>query len=153
MKPKAFVIDVDGCMTDGRMWYTKNGKVMKAFGADDHDALSILVQYLSICFVTADKIGYPITKKRIVDDMGFCLDLVPMKERVAWIEQRYGLKNTIYMGDGILDPPIFEKVSYAICPADGFYQAMNGANYVTIYSGGHRAVADACAHIKEKFFV
>lgn len=149
---KAFVIDVDGCMTDGRMYYTKEGKQMKAFGADDHDALIILSNLIEIEFLTADTIGFPIAYKRIVGDMEFPLHLISMKDRVRWIEKHFGLSETIYMGDGILDPPIFEKVGYSICPSDGFYWTVAKANYVTRHTGGHRAVAEACVHIKEKFF-
>ena len=39
---KNFVIDVDGVMTDGQFYYTAEGKVMKVFGPNDHDALLLL---------------------------------------------------------------------------------------------------------------
>ena len=61
-KPKIFIIDVDGVMTDGKFYYTKQGKVMKCFGADDNDALKLLSNYIKIRFVTGDKRGYLITK-------------------------------------------------------------------------------------------
>ena len=38
-KFKNLVIDVDGVMTDGKFYYSVDGKILKAFGADDHDAL------------------------------------------------------------------------------------------------------------------
>jgi 3-deoxy-D-manno-octulosonate 8-phosphate phosphatase (KDO 8-P phosphatase) len=41
-KFKIFIIDVDGVMTDGKFYYSDKGKVMKVFGADDNDALSLL---------------------------------------------------------------------------------------------------------------
>ena len=47
-KPKIFIIDVDGVMTDGKFYYTKQGKVMKCFGADDNDALKLLSNYIKI---------------------------------------------------------------------------------------------------------
>ena len=60
------IIDVDGVMTDGKFYYTNDGKVMKAFGADDHDALSILKNYMNIIFVTGDKKGFKISKKELI---------------------------------------------------------------------------------------
>ncbi len=147
---KAFVVDVDGCLTDGQMWYSRKGKMYKAFGADDHDALNLIRGKIEILFVTADSLGWEISLKRI-EDMGFHMDFLPMSERVKFIARTFGLAETIYMGDGILDPPIFEKVGYSICPADGFYLTREKANYVTRHKGGHRAVAEACMHIKEKF--
>jgi 3-deoxy-D-manno-octulosonate 8-phosphate phosphatase (KDO 8-P phosphatase) len=150
---KAFVIDVDGVLTDGKMHYSKEGKVMKVFGADDHDALNMIRDKINIHFVTADKIGFPISFRRVVDDMGFPLHFVKMQDRAEWIDEKFGLGNTIYMGDGVLDPSVFDKVGYSICPADGFYQTREVADYVTQHSGGDRAVAEACMHIKEKFLV
>ncbi|KKN78504.1 hypothetical protein LCGC14_0350360 [marine sediment metagenome] len=150
---KTFVIDVDGCMTDGRMYYTAEGKQMKAFGADDHDALNMLKEFIKIHFVTGDHIGFDISARRIATDMDFNIWLVEVENRTNWIKENFGLSKTIYMGDGILDPPIFEKVGYSICPADGFYLAREKADFVTQSGGGHRAVAEACMHIKEKFFV
>src|SRR3989344_333492 len=102
--PKNFIIDVDGVMTDGKMYYTAEGKFMKAFGPDDHDALLLVKPFITICLVTGDRKGYPITKKRIADDMKFRLELVSPVERIAWLKENgFNPKETIYMGDGILD--------------------------------------------------
>jgi len=96
---KNFIIDVDGCLTTGQFLYSAEGKVMKVFGADDADALSILKNSINIQMISGDKRGFPITKKRI-DDMGFPLDLVSTFERVKWIKERFDLGETIYMGTG-----------------------------------------------------
>ena len=111
---KAFVIDVDGCLTDGQMWYSAEGKMFKAFGADDHDALKLIKDKIWTVFVTADDLGYNITWKRVYEDMKFNCALVKMEDRIRWIGQEYGLSETIYMGDGILDGGIFEEVGYSI---------------------------------------
>ncbi len=44
--PKIFLIDVDGVMTNGQFTYTKEGKIMKNFGPDDHDGLSLLKKFI-----------------------------------------------------------------------------------------------------------
>lgn len=150
--PKAFVIDVDGVLTTGQFLYTAAGKAMKVFGPDDHDALSLLKPHLEIRFVTGDKRGFEITKKRVTDDMKYPVDLVSTIKRVEWIAERYPLDEVIYMGDGIFDHYVFAKVGYSICPANGFYVTRERANYVTRCSGGDRAVAEACLHILERVF-
>jgi len=40
--PKVFILDVDGVMTTVHFLYSADGKVMKIFGADDNDGLSLL---------------------------------------------------------------------------------------------------------------
>ena len=58
----------------------------------------------------------------------------------------------IYMGDGIFDHYVMREVGYAIATADADAHAKKYADYITEREGGHRAVAEACLHILEKFF-
>ena len=64
---EVFLLDVDGVMTTGTFFYSKEGKVMKVLGPDDNDGLSLLRPYLEIRFVTGDRKGYEISRKRIVE--------------------------------------------------------------------------------------
>jgi 3-deoxy-D-manno-octulosonate 8-phosphate phosphatase (KDO 8-P phosphatase) len=150
--PKVFILDVDGVMTTGHFLYTAEGKAMKIFGPDDNDGLSLLKNNLEIRFVTGDKKGFPISHKRIVDDMKFPLEIVSTIRRIDWIKERYPLEDVIYMGDGIFDHYVMRDVGYAIAPANGDKLAKQYADFVTERSGGDRAVAEACLHIMEIFF-
>ena len=150
--PRIFILDVDGVLTTGQFFYSTEGKVMKVFGPDDNDGLSLLKNFLEIRFVTGDKKGFPISKKRIVDDMGFALDVVSTIRRVDWIAERYSLESVVYMGDGIFDHYVMAKVGYGIATANADRNAKAHASYVTERSGGDRAVAEAALHLMEKFF-
>ena len=150
--PQIFILDVDGIMTNGSFFYTSEGKFMKAFGPDDNDGLSLLKNYIDIRFVTGDKKGFPISKKRIFEDMNYPLDLVSTIRRVDWIKERYLLDKVIYMGDGIFDHYVMREVAYGISTSNSDKNAMKYSDYVTERKGGERAVAEACLHILEKFF-
>ncbi len=152
IEPKIFILDVDGVMTTGQFLYTADGKVMKVFGADDNDGLSLLKNHIEIRFVTGDKKGFPISKKRIVDDMGFELEIVSTIRRIDWIAERFPLESVIYMGDGIFDHYVMSKVGYSIATANSDKNAKAHAAFITERTGGDRAVAEACLHILEKFF-
>jgi len=153
MKPFiSFILDVDGVLTTGHFFYSVDGKMMKIFGPDDNDALSLLRPYLEIRFITGDRKGFDITRKRVVDDMKYPLDLVSTIKRVEWIGERYPLQRVIYMGDGIFDHIVMKQVGYAIAPANADHLAKEAANFVTERKGGDRAVAEACLHILKKFF-
>jgi len=153
VKPRVFILDVDGVLTNGEFIYSSEGKQFKIFGPDDNDGLSLLNPYIEIRFVTGDKKGFAISKKRIVDDMGYQLELVSTIKRVEWIKNLYPLDQVIFMGDGIFDHYVMTKVGYAIAPANADLLAQKCAHYVTKRSGGDRAVSEACLHILEKFFV
>lgn len=151
-KPKIFLLDVDGVMTTGQFFYSEEGKLLKIFGPDDHDALTLLKPYLDIRFITGDKKGFKISQKRIVEDMNFKLDLVSTVKRIDWIKDKYNCKDVIYMGDGIFDHYVMKEVGYSIAPSNADHFTKKTASYVTKRSGGDRSVAEACLHILEKFF-
>jgi 3-deoxy-D-manno-octulosonate 8-phosphate phosphatase (KDO 8-P phosphatase) len=151
--PTCFILDVDGVMTTGHFLYSQDGKVLKVFGPDDNDGISLLKDHIEVRFVTGDKKGFPISKKRIVDDMGMPLDVVSTIHRIDWIRERYPLDQVIYMGDGIFDHYVMREVAYAIAPANADKLALEHADYITQRKGGDRAVAEACLHVLEKFFV
>ena len=150
--PKIFISDVDGVLTTGQFFYSTEGKFLKVFGPDDNDALSLLNSFINIQFITGDRKGFDISRKRIVDDMNYPLELVSTTQRIKWIEERYALEEVIYMGDGIFDHYVMKKVGYGIAPANSDPNAKKYADFVTERSGGNRAVAEACLHILDKFF-
>ena len=152
MKPRVFIIDVDGVMTTGQFFYSESGKQMKVFGPDDNDGLGLLNPHIEIRFITGDRKGFPISNKRIKEDMNFNLDLVSTIKRIDWIKERYNPEEVIYMGDGIFDHYVMKEVGYSIAPANSDKIAKEYADFVTDRSGGDRAVAEACLHIMEKFF-
>ena len=150
--PKIFILDVDGVMTNGQFIYSKEGKVLKVFGADDNDGLSLLKEFIDIRFVTGDKKGFDISKKRIETDMGFKIDLVSTIKRIDWIKDQHNTEEVIYMGDGIFDYIVMREVGYSIAPENADPLAKKYANFVTKRSGANRAVAEASIHILNKFF-
>jgi 3-deoxy-D-manno-octulosonate 8-phosphate phosphatase (KDO 8-P phosphatase) len=149
-----FVTDVDGCLTDGGFYYTANeGKLLKKFGSDDWDALKELQEHMRVCIVTGDKKGFPITSKRIKEEMGFDLNLVSHKpkERWDWISSRFPNQKVVYVGDGIYDYYCLEQSYYGIAPCDALYHVLGAADHVSNRRGGQRFVAEACLHVMEKF--
>jgi 3-deoxy-D-manno-octulosonate 8-phosphate phosphatase (KDO 8-P phosphatase) len=150
--PSNLILDVDGVLTDGKMYYSSEGKMLKAFGADDSDALILAKRELSIKVVSADSRGFSISKRRIESDMGLDLHLVSARERPRWINENFDSRFCIYMGDGLLDPLVFRTVGYSIAPANASLRTRREANHVTKNKGGEGAVAEAVVHIFDRFF-
>ena len=145
-KPKYFILDVDGVITNGQMIYDKSGKKYKIFGQDDHDSLKVIKKYIKIIFVSGDRIGFKISKKR-VEDMGFKIKYLPANKRKDWLDNTFGLKNCIYMGDGIFDHLVMKKAFYSIAPIGSLEHVCKSADFVTKNKSANRAVAEAVIHI------
>jgi len=150
--PKIFVLDVDGVMTTGQFFYSKDGKAYKIFGPHDSDGLKMLRDKLNILFITADKRGFDTTKKRITDDMGYDLKLIPEEERDFFFKNEVRHEQTIFMGDGFFDAPVLKKCLCGIAPNNARPEAKKAADYVTPSASGCGAVLDACLHILEVYF-
>lgn len=145
------VIDVDGVMTTGQFLYSKNGKEYKIFGAHDADGLKLLRDKLNIIFVTADKRGFPISKKRI-EDMKYKIVLCVEQDRFNFIRDNFGFEDTIFIGDGIFDAPVLKACKFGIAPRNARIEAKRAANYVTPSKSAEGAVCDACIKINKIFF-
>ncbi|MDP3992342.1 MAG: HAD hydrolase family protein [Nanoarchaeota archaeon] len=145
------IIDVDGVMTTGQFLYSSKGKQYKIFGAHDSDGLKLINDKINLLFISSDKKGFPISKKRIAD-MGYKLDLVPEENRHEWIKKGFGFENTIFIGDGIFDAPIIRDCFFGIAPANARIEAKKWADYVTPSKSGEGAVCDACIKINKMFF-
>lgn len=144
---KRFILDVDGVLNDGKIYWGIDGKPFKVFGNYDHDGLKFLRQHLDIQFITADKAGYTITWSRVVKHMGFPLTLVGEKERFDWVMSQGNPVNTVYMGDGPHDAAILKNVGLGIAPGQAWDSAAMAADYLTIREGGDGAVMEACVYI------
>jgi 3-deoxy-D-manno-octulosonate 8-phosphate phosphatase (KDO 8-P phosphatase) len=151
MTPKIFLLDVDGVMTTGHFLYDANGKSFKLFGPHDADGLKNISSRLQIRFITADVRGFEISRKRIVEDMGFQLEIVSESDRVAFVE-RLGPEKVIYMGDGLYDAKVLKICAFGIAPANARREAKYAADFVTESKSGEGAVLDACIEIEKNFF-
>ncbi len=147
-KLKYFILDVDGVMTTGQFTYTAEGKVSKVFGPHDNDGLKMIDDLIEVRFISADKRGFEISKKRIVDDMGYPLDLVSAEDRDSYIAS-LGYESVVFMADGYYDAPIMEKVGCSIAPRDARREAKVLADYVTPSKAAEGAVMDACIYLKD----
>ena len=144
------VIDVDGVMTTGQFLYSSTGKKYKIFGAHDADGLKLIKEKINIVFITADKRGFSISKKRI-QDMGHKIELVSEGDRYSYVKERFGFESTIYIGDGIFDALLIRDCKFGIAPANARIEAKKWANYITPSKSAEGAVCDACIRINKIF--
>jgi len=148
-----FICDVDGCLTDGRFGWSQRGeKLFKLFGPDDAAALRELKQYMQVLLVSADRVGWGISKTR-ADHMEIEFAHARERERLEDIEKlarergALHLGEVAYMGDGRHDAPALQACGVGICPRDAAEQARLSADYICSAPGGFRAVSEAVDYL------
>ena len=145
---KLLATDVDGTLTDGGMYYTTKGDVMKKFHARDGMAISLLKKNgIPTILVTKEKtmIVKQWAKKMSVKKL---YDGIVKKEQVLEkICQEFNIKpeEIAFIGDDVNDVKLLEKVGLAVMPNDGIKQLRIICDYRCKAHGGEgvlREIAD-----------
>ena len=133
---KQIISDVDGVLNNGQFLYDSSGKQYKTFGPHDTDGVKLLKQHgWKVEFISADKRGFDITKKR-VNDMGCKVTLVSEDNRFKWVDDNFGLSDIVYVGDGIHDAKILKHSKLGFAPSNSTIFAKESANVILNASGG-----------------
>lgn len=144
---KYFVSDVDGILTESSSYYTKDGKVMKKFGAYDTEMISFMkTQGWEFIFVSKDKNGVEITKKRI-EDLGCEFIEANVEERIQVIKKckQYPYINyVVYAGDSLSDIAVFREADFAATVNNAPDIVKEYCNFIAKHNGGFGGFADIC---------
>ena len=140
---KLVVLDIDGVMTDGGMYYTEAGDQFKKFNTKDGMAIKVLLNKgYQVAFLSSGS-QETIVKNR-AKTLG--LDRVYVGSRpklqvlIEWCrEMDLNMENVAYVGDDINDLEVMDAVGFSGCPADAVEAIKLKANVVLIRKGG-----DAC---------
>jgi 3-deoxy-D-manno-octulosonate 8-phosphate phosphatase (KDO 8-P phosphatase) len=133
---KDLVTDVDGVLTDGKYFYSDQGKILKQFGPHDSDGFKIIKSLgINVRAISADHRGFKITKKRL-SDMGIDLYLVSEKDRFDWMKKNCDLEKTAFVGDGLYDAAVMSVCAYSFAPSNALDLTKNASSYVTKLRGG-----------------
>jgi 3-deoxy-D-manno-octulosonate 8-phosphate phosphatase (KDO 8-P phosphatase) len=139
---KIVLTDVDGVLTNGGMYYSVNGDIMKKFHARDGMGVNILKRIeIKTMIVTKEqtKIVRQWAKKMNVAKV---YDGILEKELIIdKICKLYNVKpkNIAFIGDDVNDISLLEKVGFSATPNDGIDSVKKICNYVCKNNGGNAA--------------
>src|SRR5256885_4281002 len=145
------VLDVDGTMTDGRLYYGKEGEMMKAFDVRDGHALRLLVSHGSIRVAVITGRRADLVKRRcrelsIAPVVGSSRAKGPALEKMC-AQLGIPLAATAYMGDDVNDLPALRMAGLSCAPADAAPEVLREVSWISTDPAGRRAVRDLCALI------
>ena len=144
------VLDVDGVLTDGGLWFDPNGLLQKRFDVRDGLGIRLLQQAgLQLAFLSGGKGGATEVRAR---QLGIDHCLVGIKDKpaaLALLQQQVGAtpSNTAFIGDDLNDLAVRHLVRLLITPADACPAVRRQADGVLRRCGGHGAVRELAEHI------
>jgi len=141
------VLDVDGVLTDGRLYFDNQGNEMKAFHTRDGLGLkSLQRQGMTLALITgrnseivarrAEQLGIEHVYQGRDDKLNAFNELLS--------DTGMDEKNICYAGDDWIDIPVLDRVGLAVTVADADDVVKNRVHWVTRRKGGRGAVREIC---------
>jgi len=144
---RAAIFDVDGVLTDGRVYISERGEEFKAFNTLDGHGLKLLAQGGIVPIIITGR-DSPAVRKRVAD-LGIAHAVYGSHDKLA---AAAGVMKTLQidwdalaaMGDDWPDLPLMTRAAFACAPANAHVEAKAVAHHVTSATGGHGAARECC---------
>ena len=139
---KLVLTDVDGVLTDGGMYYTTEGDIMKKFHARDGMGVTLLRKHnIPTILVTKEKtkmVKQWAAKMKVEKLYDGIIKKNMILDKVC---KTFNLKSDeiAYIGDDVNDVPLLKVVCLAVTPNDGTKEAKSVSHYICKLKGGEGA--------------
>lgn len=146
-KLRLVVLDVDGTLTDGRLYYGKDGEALKAFDVRDGHGLRLLslagVKLAVLTGRRADLVEARCRELSIDPVVGHSRDKGKAIEGIC-AGLAIPLGETAYMGDDVNDLPALRKAALSCAPRDAAAEVVREVDWVSSRDAGRGAVRELC---------
>ena len=146
-KIRLLLLDVDGVLTDGRIYFADNGMESKAFYARDGHGIKLLLRSgIRVGLLTGRSSHLVELRAR---DLGIDLVFQGAKEKLPVFRQilrdlDLRAEDVAYMGDDVVDLPVLMHAGVAAAVADCSEEILTAVDFVSRYRGGRGAVREFC---------
>ena len=150
---RLLVVDVDGTLTDGGMYYDGKGEALKKFDTRDAKGMLMLRDAgVRVCVVTAETSAVVRARMR---KLGITDYFPGVKNKLAWLHEHGALwritpAQTAYIGDDLNDLEGLNLAGLSCCPADAVPEVRGAVRYVCNANGGAGAVREVCDLIRAR---
>lgn len=139
---KLVASDCDGVLTDGGMYYTADGDIMKRFHVLDGVGFELLHNAgIKTAILTAE--SNPLLQKR-AEKLKIDYLFTGSKDKLELLQNlcqdlNIPLTQSAYIGDDIFDIPAIKKCGFGVAPSNALSEVRQSADYITKREGGHGA--------------
>ncbi len=141
------IFDVDGVLTDGKLYYGPGGEVMKAFHALDGHGIKLLHSAGIATAILSARNSHIVTRRATELGIEEVVQGVDNKrEALDDLLKRLGVpaRLTGFMGDDVLDIPVMQRIGFAATVPHAANGVAAYAHWMSSRAGGHGAVREVC---------
>jgi len=149
---KLMIFDVDGVLTDGRLWYGADGREIKSFHSLDGHGVKMLAESGIRCAILSGRKSSAVAKR--ARELGIKLvrqGIARKGEEFGRMLKRLRLEPAAagYMGDDLVDVPVLRRCGFACAPREAPEQVRQCAHYVCSAPAGGGAVRELCEYLMQ----
>lgn len=151
-KIQYFFTDVDGTLTDGRVYYSPSGELLKAFSLRDGTGFFLLKQVgIKTGIVTTEKSAIVEQRANKLNVNEYIYGTVHKKESVQIFLSKTGLsfENIAYIGDELNDIGLLKACGLSFAVGDADRRVKDVADIICLHNGGYGAFREAVEIILE----
>jgi YrbI family 3-deoxy-D-manno-octulosonate 8-phosphate phosphatase len=145
LKVKMLVMDVDGTLTDGAMYYSANGEELKRFNTRDGMGISLLHRAgIQTAILTTEntKIVEARAAKLKIDNVILGSRNKRLSLEVLLETTGFKSEEIAYIGDDVNDEPAIKMSGISACPGDAVEHIKGLVDYICKNPGGNGAVRE-----------
>ena len=138
-KIKLVITDVDGVLTDGGMYYSEKGEILKKFHARDGKGVELLHNILiKTVFLTSENSKIAKARARKVKADHCYINIKRKVTMLSTICKRFRVKpsNIAYIGDDVNDIKIMKLVGLSAVPSNGTKEVKSVSDFKCKTNGG-----------------
>lgn len=141
------VFDVDGVLTDGRLYYSDDGRELKSFHVRDGLGLKRLMKHgIEVAIITA-RMSSMVTRRAA--ELGIAHVYQDQQDKLACLKTLLHALDlppeaVAYAGDDLPDLAVMQHVGLAATVADGHHWVRERAHWQSANRGGQGAVRELC---------
>jgi 3-deoxy-D-manno-octulosonate 8-phosphate phosphatase (KDO 8-P phosphatase) len=144
---RLLVLDVDGVLTDGRLYYDAEGRESKCFHVrDGYGIQQVVTAGLQVAVISGRQ--SPAAAARLAELRITHVFLGRNDKRQVLdqllLELGIPLDDVAFVGDDVIDLEIMVPAGLGITVADAHPDVLRAADWVTVASGGRGAVREVC---------
>lgn len=146
-KVKLLILDVDGVLTDGRLFFDNAGTEYKCFHARDGHGIKLLQQYgVKVAVISGRRSNSVALRMQSLGVEYVYQGHENKREAFAELLRHTGLNagQAAHVGDDVLDLPIMLQVGFSIAVNDAHFTVKAKADWCTSLPGGNGAVREVC---------
>jgi 3-deoxy-D-manno-octulosonate 8-phosphate phosphatase (KDO 8-P phosphatase) len=151
-KLKLLILDVDGVLTDGKLFFDNQGNEYKSFHARDGHGIKLLRQTgVEVAVISGRKSNSVALRMKNLGIEHVYQGHENKRAAFDEIIEKIGIKpdQAAHVGDDLLDLPIMIRVGLAIAVHDANFAVKQRADWCTTLPGGHGAVREVCDFIMQ----